>query len=47
GKDGGTGLDVGEDDGGCGCRVPARSAPSSSWLVLTALGALFARRRRR
>jgi hypothetical protein len=36
------------DDGGCGCRQPARSEPSLSWVVLGGLGtALLHRRRRR
>jgi MYXO-CTERM domain-containing protein len=44
--EGGTGASASEDEGGCGCRVPAGSPTASAWW-LAALALLFRSKRRR
>jgi arabinoxylan arabinofuranohydrolase len=38
---------AGDDDSGCGCRVPSSTNAGATWLGLGLLGALALRRRRR
>jgi uncharacterized repeat protein (TIGR01451 family) len=42
----GAGADAG-DEGGCGCRIPARASRDAAWLLLAAAGSLSLRRRPR